>query len=257
MILLATYSFKAEKLLYRGTMNGTFKGELGFIVYGYFVVIFCCSAIQLERHGHSTNGTDNRLCLLLCGDVHTNPGPVQYPCGICCKSVRANQKGLLCDSCDKWFHIHCVCVSDEAYAGFCAMTEFHWQCSICLYSKIYQTVICLKTAVIYLLWIVHLQKINCFYLWISLVFQLLVLESSIIMFVVYCSCPSFRRLLSGLVTVRILLLFFVVVKHAYGLVLMIYFQMFLGSIYFVLLCYSVLIKPKVHYLAPVCLFQTL
>ena len=38
-----------------------------------------------------------RLCLLLlfCGDIEVNPGPVRFPCGVCNKSVRSNQLGIL------------------------------------------------------------------------------------------------------------------------------------------------------------------
>ena len=47
-------------------------------------------------------------CLLLSGDVELNPGPkYKFPCSSCEKSVRANQKGLQCDECDKWFHSVC------------------------------------------------------------------------------------------------------------------------------------------------------
>ncbi len=35
--------------------------------------------------------------LLSAGDVQPNPGPVQYPCGICGKGVRRNQRGIACD----------------------------------------------------------------------------------------------------------------------------------------------------------------
>ena len=50
-----------------------------------------------------------RLCILLmlslAGDVESNPGPVKYPCQICEKPVRMNQKGVACDSCDQWYRI--------------------------------------------------------------------------------------------------------------------------------------------------------
>ena len=55
------------------------------------------------------------LLLFLCGDVELNPGPLRYPCGICTKSVRCNQRGILCDSCDKWFHASCERISLKTY----------------------------------------------------------------------------------------------------------------------------------------------
>ena len=48
-----------------------------------------------------TRSTSNFFCLLLllCGDIQANPGPVRYPCSVCKKSVKCNQKALLCDGC--------------------------------------------------------------------------------------------------------------------------------------------------------------
>lgn len=43
------------------------------------------------------------LLLVLSGDVESNPGPVKYPCGICSKPVRINQKGVACDTCSLWY----------------------------------------------------------------------------------------------------------------------------------------------------------
>lgn len=38
-----------------------------------------------------------------------------YLCGICQKSVKVNQKGLLCTHCKKWVHISCARVSESLY----------------------------------------------------------------------------------------------------------------------------------------------
>ena len=35
--------------------------------------------------------------LLLCDDVHVNPGPMEHPCGIYKRSVNSNHRALLCD----------------------------------------------------------------------------------------------------------------------------------------------------------------
>ena len=46
------------------------------------------------------------LCLLICGDVHSCPGPVhktpQFPCVSCGRAVRHNGIAILCDSCKNW-----------------------------------------------------------------------------------------------------------------------------------------------------------
>ena len=38
------------------------------------------------------------LCLLLCGDISTNPGP-KASCGLCSKALRSNQKGIDYEEC--------------------------------------------------------------------------------------------------------------------------------------------------------------
>ena len=56
--------------------------------------------------------------LLLSGDVKLNPGPqFKYPCGNCGKLVKANQRGIQCDSCNLWYHIHCMQMCSEVYQG--------------------------------------------------------------------------------------------------------------------------------------------
>ena len=47
------------------------------------------------------------LYLILCGDVELNPGPVQFPCDLCGRAVRLNDRGIQCDSCNSWIHAKC------------------------------------------------------------------------------------------------------------------------------------------------------
>ena len=64
--------------------------------------------------------------LLLSGDIENNPGyesaensshssstqgltrNYKYPCKLCGKPVRCNQKGILCDSCESLFQCRCI-----------------------------------------------------------------------------------------------------------------------------------------------------
>ena len=77
----------------------------------------------------------NILCfhtiLILCGDISTNPGPVRFPCGTCSKSVRANQHGLQCESCDIWSHRVCVNMTKPEYFRLGNSWE-SWFCEPCL-----------------------------------------------------------------------------------------------------------------------------
>lgn len=36
------------------------------------------------------------------GQVECNSGPTKYPCGICPRSVKTAQHGVVCDNCDKY-----------------------------------------------------------------------------------------------------------------------------------------------------------
>ena len=72
--------------------------------------------------------------LLLCCDVSVNPGPVRYPCTVCSKCVRSNQRALQCDMCQLWSHLTCVGVDRDFYAELQEKSEFSWQCPSCLFS---------------------------------------------------------------------------------------------------------------------------
>ena len=47
--------------------------------------------------------------LMLSGNIEVNPGPIyKYPCGICSKPTKSNQKAIQCDFCDIWHHVKCI-----------------------------------------------------------------------------------------------------------------------------------------------------
>ena len=63
-----------------------------------------------------------------------NPGPVyRYPCTICAKPVKVNQRGIGCDRCDRWTHAACCGVSDSEYEQLDAQGESSlWFCPSCI-----------------------------------------------------------------------------------------------------------------------------
>ena len=80
-----------------------------------------------------------RLCLLylfmvLLNDItdpHPNPGPqTKYPCGTCGKGVTYKDRGLMCDTCDTWFHASCQGCSDNIYAVLDS-SNLSWHCIAC------------------------------------------------------------------------------------------------------------------------------
>ena len=55
------------------------------------------------------------LILLLCGDIHINPGPVKNPCGSCLGPVAKNHWHLICESCGTMVHIKCASVAAREF----------------------------------------------------------------------------------------------------------------------------------------------
>ena len=68
--------------------------------------------------------------LLTAGDIEVNPGPVQFPCMNCCKPVRKNQYGILCDGCEKWCHRKCIHMDRETYLKL-GSSDDSWYCVSC------------------------------------------------------------------------------------------------------------------------------
>ena len=49
------------------------------------------------------------MLIIISNDCSTmNPGPVKFPCGICKRPVKVNQRAVCCDSCDLWYHTNCM-----------------------------------------------------------------------------------------------------------------------------------------------------
>ena len=71
--------------------------------------------------------------VLLAGDVSSNPGPVNYPCGICSKGCRSNQKAVQCDGCDKWHHTKCMNMGSDEYQSLAINESSSWMCFSCLF----------------------------------------------------------------------------------------------------------------------------
>ena len=89
----------------------------------------------------SVNGGSYMLsmCLLLCGDIHPCPGPVQKrtpknPCGYCEKGVRSNSRAINCDVCEKWIHAKCCGISVTVYEQL--LKEFPCTCDKCIMSQL-------------------------------------------------------------------------------------------------------------------------
>ena len=76
------------------------------------------------------------LLLLRAGDtgICINPGPVRCPCGMCTKSVRKNQRAILCDGCERWFHAKCMSIDIASYNRL-SESDDEWFCDTCILPK--------------------------------------------------------------------------------------------------------------------------
>lgn len=75
-----------------------------------------CYATRVTRYPDSV-AIVNIVRLGSSGDISPNPGSDhtggkkpewKFPCVVCERPVRCNQKGILCDGCGKWYHIKCI-----------------------------------------------------------------------------------------------------------------------------------------------------
>ena len=87
--------------------------------------------LKRTRSLQANAGFDLLGMLLLCGDISLNPGPrCQYPCGVCSKAVKSNQRGVQCDYCDVWYHAKCMGMNTKIYEAL-AYSSCIWECSDC------------------------------------------------------------------------------------------------------------------------------
>ncbi|XP_033100275.1 uncharacterized protein LOC117103766 isoform X2 [Anneissia japonica] len=91
--------------------------------------------------------------LLLCGDIEINPGPINtiesnncsrpssssttqyslstaYLCGTCKESVTWEDKGIMCEECETWYHIDCQNINDASYVRL-GGSSVVWTCLVC------------------------------------------------------------------------------------------------------------------------------
>jgi len=82
------------------------------------------------------------LLLANASDIEFNPGPdfdlvsqssdlsSVYLCGTCKEPVTWNDKGIMCEQCNTWYHTHCQNVHDSAYEQLGQSTAV-WVCHQC------------------------------------------------------------------------------------------------------------------------------
>ena len=106
------------------------------------LLTLCYNGVKLGNNIHSKHSplklsiphkaTTLSIVLLLCGDVESNPGPINYaeifPCGWCELKVDWSQSGIACDQCDHWYHRQCISMTSSVYNG---IADTSWVCAKC------------------------------------------------------------------------------------------------------------------------------
>lgn len=99
--------------------------------------IFCHlrSAVQNSRVLYANrSGIYLYFIILLCGDIHQNPGPAVFNCGVCGLNVSNADKAICCDMCEKWVHVTCdPYISESEYDRLVQNpTADPWYCCTCI-----------------------------------------------------------------------------------------------------------------------------
>ena len=113
------------------------------------LLLFCHLVVSDPKCGYPSiedclcSGEIVNYLLLLCGDISTNPGPIQHLCTVCSWSIRSNQCALQCDNSNLWSHARCVGVNASLYRELQLQGDFCWQCPSCLFSVLPGTEVCI------------------------------------------------------------------------------------------------------------------
>lgn len=99
--------------------------------------IFCHlrSVVQNSRVLYANrSGIYLYFVILLCGDIHQNPGPAVFNCGVCGLNVSNADKAICCDMCEKWVHVTCdPYISESEYDRLVQNpTADPWYCCTCI-----------------------------------------------------------------------------------------------------------------------------
>ena len=74
------------------------------------------------------------ILLANANDVHLNPGPNSttiFPCGTCDLPVTWEDRGIVCDTCNQWYHANCQSVQTKTYNDLVNDSAIVWDCIVC------------------------------------------------------------------------------------------------------------------------------
>ncbi|CAC5424199.1 unnamed protein product [Mytilus coruscus] len=73
------------------------------------------------------------LLIALSNDINLNPGPDKtvFLCGTCDEPVTWEDRGIMCDTCNQWYHTTCQSISSRTYSILLEDSAISWDCIIC------------------------------------------------------------------------------------------------------------------------------
>ena len=110
------------------------------------------SHVIMVHKSYRTNRLLSHLIMIILAqsnDIHLNPGPSVnhengdriYLCGTCDNPVSWDHKGIICETCDQWYHAECQNIHSKTYGQLSdSRLNVSWHCIICC-SPNYSTVV--------------------------------------------------------------------------------------------------------------------
>ena len=76
-----------------------------------------CHKLDRKQPLATSTSTSHKHIILLISGIEPNPGPrrPRFPCVVCTKACKVNQRALTCDTCDHWIHKACVNMTTASY----------------------------------------------------------------------------------------------------------------------------------------------
>ena len=78
------------------------------------------------------------MVILISNDVNPHPGPgcsdtneTVYPCGTCDQPATWQERGIVCDTCNQWYHISCQWMQAKSYLEHANDSAIAWDCIMC------------------------------------------------------------------------------------------------------------------------------
>ncbi|VDI07519.1 Hypothetical predicted protein [Mytilus galloprovincialis] len=73
------------------------------------------------------------LLIITSNDIDLNPAlkTTIFPCGTCDEPVTWAEKGIMCDTCNQWYHVSCQSMSSRTYNILAEDSAIAWDCLIC------------------------------------------------------------------------------------------------------------------------------